>query len=70
MVLFYEVDLVSTVFYPFFFELFGHVFEILYRVVSIYVVFFEVLHKHENKQIEHNILLKQNENNEEHNIEV
>ena len=58
MVLFYVVYLVRTVFYPFFFELFSHVFEILNRIVSIYVIFFEVLHKYKNKQIQHNILLQ------------
>ncbi len=58
MILFYVVYLVSTVFYPFFFELFSHVLKILNGIVSIYVIFFEVLHKYKNKQIEHNILLQ------------
>jgi hypothetical protein len=62
--------LIRAVFYPFFFELLSHIFKVLNWVVSINVVFLEVLHKNKNKQIKHDVLLQKNENYKENDIKV
>lgn len=70
MVFLYIVDLISTVFYPLLFKLLSHVLKILNRVVRINIIFLEILHKHQDEQIQHDVLLQEDENNEENDVEI
>jgi len=45
-----------TIFDPTFLEIFRQVIKVLNRVIRRYVVLLEILHKHQNKQIQHNKL--------------
>lgn len=53
--------LFAAVFIPFIFKNLGHISKIFYRIVSVDVVVFEILHDHDDKKIKHDILLKQYE---------
>ncbi len=55
-----------AVFDPLVFEMFGHYFEVLDRVVRVYVVVFEILHHHDYVQVQHYVLLEDYENHEDY----
>jgi len=67
--LFYEVDLVVfAVLNPLFLELVGEVDEVLHGIVRRNVVFLEVLHQHQDKEVQHDEDDEDDENHEENYI--